>query len=144
MDSLMTTFAMNTDRFAMICIHTIHRFTFPYIMWHNVFHMNSKYFLLKKRQHKPTLPKWTIISSRPLSPEVVKVHAAKVGLRGSVVRAANIAPLITELNFTCSRCSSEVISTTVEGRFEYPSSCPKKCTLDKGACKRSVSFFWCE
>ena len=55
-------------------------------------------------------------------------RSAQVGLRGSVVRAANIAPLITELSFTCSRCSSEVASTTVEGRFEYPASCPKKCS----------------
>lgn len=67
----------------------------------------------------------------------------KVGLRGSVVRAANIAPLITELNFTCSRCSSEVISITVEGRFEYPSSCPKKCTLGRtNAPKKRVPLFF--
>ena len=60
---------------------------------------------------------------------IVVCWDTQVGLRGSVVRAANIAPLITELNFTCSRCSSEVAVTTVEGRFEYPASCPKKCSL---------------
>ena len=50
-----------------------------------------------------------------------------VGLGGSIVRAASIAPLITEVSFTCSRCSSEVRTPAVEGRFEYPASCPKKC-----------------
>ncbi|OLQ03960.1 DNA helicase MCM8 [Symbiodinium microadriaticum] len=61
------------------------------------------------------------------------------------VRAANIAPLITEVCFTCSRCGTEVQTTAAEGRFEYPSgswagSCPKKCrfarfTANKDKCQ---------
>ena len=59
-----------------------------------------------------------------------------VGLRGSVVRAANIAPLITELSFTCGRCSTEVATTAIEGRFEYPPSCPKKCRFARFSVNR--------
>ncbi|CAJ1387895.1 unnamed protein product [Effrenium voratum] len=59
-----------------------------------------------------------------------------VGLKGSVVRAANIAPLITELSFTCSRCSSEVTVKAAEGRFEYPAGCPKKCRFARFAVNR--------
>jgi len=63
-----------------------------------------------------------------------------VGLRGSIVRAANIAPLITEVCFTCSRCGSEVQTPAADGRFEYPSGCPKKCrfarfTANKDKCQ---------
>ncbi|CAE8734041.1 unnamed protein product, partial [Polarella glacialis] len=59
-----------------------------------------------------------------------------VGLSGSVVRAANVAPLITELSFTCSRCSSEVQTPSKEGRFEFPSSCPKKCRFARFSVNR--------
>eukprot|EP00931_Biecheleriopsis_adriatica_P083275 TRINITY_DN5684_c0_g1_i1.p1 TRINITY_DN5684_c0_g1~~TRINITY_DN5684_c0_g1_i1.p1 ORF type:complete len:839 (-),score=145.56 TRINITY_DN5684_c0_g1_i1:185-2668(-) len=59
-----------------------------------------------------------------------------VGLRGSVVRAANIAPLITDLNFTCSRCGTEVTQRAIEGRFDYPSSCPKKCRFARFSVNR--------
>jgi DNA helicase MCM8 len=50
-----------------------------------------------------------------------------VGLQGSVVRAANAAPMITELCFTCNRCMTEFMCPAKEGRFEYPSTCPQKC-----------------
>ena len=59
-----------------------------------------------------------------------------IGLRGTVVRAANISPLITELSFTCGRCSTEVVMKAVEGRFEYPSSCPKKCRFARFSVNR--------
>ena len=105
------------------------------------------------QRHNPQLSEKMHSSARPIDVELVAPEMEQavqsvrselidryVGLRGSVVRAANIAPLITELNFTCSRCSSEVISITVEGRFEYPSSCPKKCrfarfTVNREKCR---------
>lgn len=59
-----------------------------------------------------------------------------VGLRGSVVRAANIAPLITEFDFTCSRCNSELQVPAIEGRFEYPSACPRKCRFARFSVNR--------
>lgn len=59
-----------------------------------------------------------------------------IGLRGTVVRAANISPLITELSFTCGRCSTEVVMKAVEGRFEYPSGCPKKCRFARFSVNR--------
>lgn len=105
------------------------------------------------QRHNPQLSETANSAARPIDVELVApeldqaVQAVRselidryVGLRGSVVRAANIAPLITELNFTCSRCSSEVAVTTVEGRFEYPASCPKKCrfarfTVNRDKCR---------
>lgn len=105
------------------------------------------------QRHNPQLSETANSAARPIDVELVPpeldqaVQAVRselidryVGLRGSVVRAANIAPLITELNFTCSRCSSEVAVTTVEGRFEYPASCPKKCrfarfTVNRDKCR---------
>ncbi|CAE7318187.1 Mcm8 [Symbiodinium natans] len=59
-----------------------------------------------------------------------------VGLKGSIVRAASIAPLITDVSFTCSRCNSEVRVSAVEGRFQYPSSCPKKCRFARFSANR--------
>jgi len=63
-----------------------------------------------------------------------------VGLRGSIVRAASVAPMVTELGFRCGRCSTEVSQAAKDGRFEYPSACPRKCkfarfSVDKDKCK---------
>lgn len=63
-----------------------------------------------------------------------------IGLRGSVVRAANVAPLVYELHFTCCRCNSDFTTPAREGRFEWPNSCPRKCkfarfNLNRDRCK---------
>lgn len=62
-----------------------------------------------------------------------------VGLRGNIVRAANVAPLVTHLVFSCNRCGSEVVAPTQDGRFEFPVACPRKCkfarfAVDKDRC----------
>jgi len=62
-----------------------------------------------------------------------------IGLRGSIVRAATVAPLITEASFTCSRCNAEFMVALCEGRFEYPSSCPSKCRFARFTVNKSKS-----
>jgi len=63
-----------------------------------------------------------------------------VALRGNVVRCSSIAPLVYEMCFVCSRCKTSFTESAPEGRFKYPSSCPRNCrfarfTLDKEHCK---------
>lgn len=54
-----------------------------------------------------------------------------IGLRGNVVRATGVMPLVTELSFTCSRCGCEFTKPAEEGRFEFPGGCPSKCKFAK-------------
>jgi len=75
---------------------------------------------------------------RPLEAVRSELIDRYVGLRGSIVRAANVAPLVTDLSFTCSRCGAQVTLPTQEGRFEYPSACPKKCRFARFSVNRDV------
>mmetsp|Transcript_67269 Transcript_67269/g.161236 ORF Transcript_67269/g.161236 Transcript_67269/m.161236 type:complete len:835 (-) Transcript_67269:41-2545(-) len=63
-----------------------------------------------------------------------------VGLRGNVVRCSSISPLVYELAFSCSRCGTCFSESAPDGRFKYPSQCPRKCrfarfALTKERCK---------
>mmetsp|Transcript_73368 Transcript_73368/g.160673 ORF Transcript_73368/g.160673 Transcript_73368/m.160673 type:complete len:806 (-) Transcript_73368:154-2571(-) len=77
---------------------------------------------------------------RPMQALRSDIIDSYVGLKGSVVRAAAIAPMVTELTFSCGRCATEVVKPTKDGRFEYPSACPRKCkfarfSVEKDKCK---------
>lgn len=59
-----------------------------------------------------------------------------VGLRGTVVRAAAIVPIVKELHFTCGGCGGEVVLPACEGRFQYPKICPGKCRFARFTVER--------
>eukprot|EP00929_Paragymnodinium_shiwhaense_P019360 TRINITY_DN13231_c0_g2_i1.p1 TRINITY_DN13231_c0_g2~~TRINITY_DN13231_c0_g2_i1.p1 ORF type:complete len:819 (-),score=149.19 TRINITY_DN13231_c0_g2_i1:231-2687(-) len=59
-----------------------------------------------------------------------------VGIRGTVIRAGNVAPELTALSFTCLSCSSKFMVSTVDGRFQYPTACSRKCKFARFAVNR--------
>jgi len=59
-----------------------------------------------------------------------------VGLHGNIIRSGHVSPYVTNLSFTCSRCGLEFFRPTKEGRFEWPSRCPKQCRFARFAVNR--------
>ena len=61
-------------------------------------------------------------------------HAGRlVTIRGTVVRASTIKPLVTDLDFACSKCGELVSQRLEDGIYQPPTSC------DGGGC-RSRTF----
>jgi hypothetical protein len=46
-----------------------------------------------------------------------------VTIRGTVVRASNIKPLVTDLDFLCSKCGEMATERLVDGIYQPPTSC---------------------
>lgn len=73
---------------------------------------------------------------RPLEALRSELIGRYVGFRGTVVRAANVAPLVTEMTFACNRCATEVSLPAEEGRFAFPQACPRRCKFARFELKR--------
>jgi len=46
-----------------------------------------------------------------------------VTIKGTVVRASNIRPLVTDLDFLCSKCGEVATERLVDGIYQPPTSC---------------------
>ncbi|KAB2098290.1 hypothetical protein ES319_A01G228300v1 [Gossypium barbadense] len=46
-----------------------------------------------------------------------------VSVRGTVVKASNVKPLVTKMNFACEKCATEIPRSFPDGKFSPPSTC---------------------
>ncbi|TYJ50781.1 hypothetical protein E1A91_A01G233000v1 [Gossypium mustelinum] len=46
-----------------------------------------------------------------------------VSVRGTVVKASNVKPLVTKMNFACEKCATEIPRSFPDGKFSAPSTC---------------------
>eukprot|EP01117_Protostelium_nocturnum_P012324 TRINITY_DN4538_c0_g1_i1.p1 TRINITY_DN4538_c0_g1~~TRINITY_DN4538_c0_g1_i1.p1 ORF type:complete len:594 (+),score=185.27 TRINITY_DN4538_c0_g1_i1:244-1782(+) len=46
-----------------------------------------------------------------------------ISVRGTVVRVGNVKPLVIELSFTCSKCSSSIPVKFKDGKYKLPEKC---------------------
>lgn len=44
-------------------------------------------------------------------------------IKGTVVRASSIKPLITEMDFSCPKCGAQMTSKFPDGLYKPPTSC---------------------
>jgi len=62
----------------------------------------------------------------PITP-ISHLKSAFVGklvcIRGTVVRVGSIKPIVTAMDFSCSRCSAQFHEYFVDGKFHYPERC---------------------
>jgi hypothetical protein len=66
----------------------------------------------------PGIPVWCMVSRRQ------NASAGRlVTIRGTVVRASNVKPLVTHLDFLCSKCGEMTSQQLVDGIYQPPTSC---------------------
>ncbi|PPD91423.1 hypothetical protein GOBAR_DD11657 [Gossypium barbadense] len=46
-----------------------------------------------------------------------------VSVRGTVVKASNVKPLVIKMNFACEKCATEIPRSFPDGKFSPPSAC---------------------
>lgn len=46
-----------------------------------------------------------------------------VSMRGTVVKASTVKPLVIKLNFACEKCTTEIPRTFPDGKFSPPTAC---------------------
>ena len=50
-----------------------------------------------------------------------------VTIRGTVVRVGNLKPMVSQMNFRCSRCDIVMSCFFEDGRFKNPEKCKSDC-----------------